>query len=172
MGDSLKDQLIKAGLKPGPRPASRDKKVRRKPKPAKRAASRPADGGGISLARAYEAREKEEQRRELERKRAKQREDALRREQNAKLDELLQGRALNDPEAEIVRHFQDRDRITRLYVTERQRDALANGELGIVKLRRRYLLVDADTLAEAVRVKPDCAVDLGREVDPEDAGSG
>lgn len=164
MSDSLRDQLIKAGLKPAAKPKSGKKKQRR------RGGAKPGKGNGasdqsISLARAYALREKEEKRREAERKRAKQREDELRRRQNEQLDAFLKDKALNDPDAEIPRHFQDGDRITRIYVTEAQRDALAKRRLGIIKLRRRYLLVDTDTLAEARHIKPDCVVDLGNEAD-------
>lgn len=165
MSNSLRDQLLKAGFRPTPKskppaPGGKRANKRRKAKPPPQSPS-----GEISLSRAYAERDRQEQRLEAQRKREKQREDAIRRRQNEELEALLKDRTLNDPEAEIPRHFQDGGRITRIYVTEAQREELAQRTLGIVKLRRRYLLVTADTLAEAVGIKPDCAVNLANETE-------
>lgn len=163
MADSLREQLIKAGFKPSAKAAPKKPRNRGGKAKGRRGGKRAANDPNISLEQAYAIREKQEQRADLERKRAKMREDAKRKAQNDKLQALLGDRACNDPEAEIPRHFRDGDRITRIYVTESQRDALAEGRLGIVKLRRRYLLVDAEIVAEAARIKADAVVDLSEE---------
>lgn len=165
MTDSLKDQLLKAGFKPAAKPKS-------KPKPRPRARGRnpgrqPGKGRGgpgeISLAAAYAAKEKSEQSEEAMRKAEKMRLDAERKKQNDQLKALLEGRTHNDPEAEIPRHFRDGDRITRIYVTPEQQDGLADGSLGIVKLRRRYWLVSEEVARRAAKIKPDAVVDLSSE---------
>lgn len=161
MSNSLREQLIKAGL----RPAKKKKPARKRG--TGRAGKRGDGSREMSLASAYAAREREERRREAQRKRDKQREDAIRQRQNRELEALLEGRTLNDPDAEIPRHFRDGERITRIYVTGAQRDLLAENRLGIVKLRRRYFLVDPETLEAATRVKPDCVVDLSGEAEPD-----
>jgi len=165
MADSLRDQLIKAGFKPSARPAPKKPKHRDGKGRDKRGGKRAANDPNISLEKAYAIRDREEQRADQERKRAKMREDARRKAQNDQLQALLGDCARNDPDADLPRHFRDGDRITRLYVTEAQRDAIAEGRLGIVKLRRRYLLVDADIASEAARIKPDAVVDLSDEPD-------
>lgn len=163
MTDSLKDQLIKAGFKPDSKPQS-------KPKPrsgSRKRGRRPGNGGGsaeeISLAAAYAAKEKTEQREEATRKAEKMRLDAERKRQNDRLQALLEGKTRNDPEAEIPRHFRDGDRITRIYVTPEQQEGLAEGALGIVKLRRRYWLVRDEVAREAAKIKPDAVMDLSDE---------
>jgi uncharacterized protein YaiL (DUF2058 family) len=72
-----------------------------------------------------------------------------RREAKARLAELLKDKALNDPAAEIARHFDYGGKIKRIHVTPPQLKALNAGELGVVQLDGRYLLVDAALLVQA-----------------------
>lgn len=178
MSDSLRDQLLGLGFKPAPKPE-------RKPE------SRPAQGKGdtgkhgkpkhggkgkhaashkparsqeeIDLAKAYAIRAQKEKDERIEAERQKQEEARQRREAKAKLEALLQGRALNDPAAEVARHFPYGGKIKRVHVTEAQLKALNAGELGVVQLNGRYLLVDAATLAEAEAVFPPA---VALKVDP------
>lgn len=173
MSDSLRDQLIKAGFKP----AARSKPGRKgKPVPGKgkgkggsngpnRSSRRRNDGGDISLAAAYAAKRKAEHRDHELHKAEKMRLDAERKRQNDQLQALLEGKSLNDSSAEIPRHFQDGGRITRIYVTEDQQQGLADGRLGIVKLRRRYWLVEASIAGRAAKIKPDAVIDLSSEAE-------
>ena len=91
--------------------------------------------------------------------------DAERKRQNDELQKLLDGKSLNDPNAEIARHFQDGERITRIYVNAEQQAGLAQGRLGIVKLRRRYWLVQRDVAGQAAKIKPDAVIDLSKEAE-------
>jgi uncharacterized protein YaiL (DUF2058 family) len=75
-------------------------------------------------------------------------------EARARLAQLLQGKALNDPAADIARHFEYGGKIKRVHVTEAQLRALNAGELGVVQLDGRYLLVDAATLDVAAATYP------------------
>jgi hypothetical protein len=106
----------------------------------------------IDLGKAYALRAQREKQERLEAERARQEQARQRREARARLAALLQGRARNDPDADIARHFEYGGKIKRIHVTAAQLRALNAGELGVVQLDGRYLLVDAATLDEAERV--------------------
>jgi uncharacterized protein YaiL (DUF2058 family) len=95
---------------------------------------------------------------------AKQEEARLRREARAKLAELLKDKALNDANAELVRHFEYGGKIKRVHVTPEQLVALNKGELGVVQSEGRYVLVSAEVLAHAKEV---FAAAVALEVDPD-----
>ncbi|WP_368563631.1 DUF2058 domain-containing protein [Pseudoxanthomonas sp. UTMC 1351] len=117
----------------------------------------------IDLAKAYAIRAQREKDERIEAERLKQEEARKRREAKAKLDVLLKDKALNDPEAEIARHFPYGGKIKRVYVNEAQLKALNAGELGLVQQNGRYLLVTAAILAEAEAV---FAPSVALKVDP------
>jgi uncharacterized protein YaiL (DUF2058 family) len=166
MSDSLRDQLLGLGFKPAPRPE-------RKPAPKPPHAGKPAHGAkpahaakphakpphkgkphaksreDIDLAKAYAIRAQKEKDERIEAERLKQEEARKRREAKAALTAFLQGKGLNDANAEIARHFEYGGKIKRVYVTDAQLKALNTGELGVVQQDGRYLLVDAATLAQA-----------------------
>jgi uncharacterized protein YaiL (DUF2058 family) len=75
-----------------------------------------------------------------------------RREAKARLAELVRDKALNDPVADIARHFDYGGKIKRVYVTAAQLKALNAGDLGVIQLDGRYLLVDAAVLEQAAEV--------------------
>lgn len=164
MINSLRDQLLGLGFKDAPKPAPRPKQDARKPqaphggkpahagrppqrphKPAQKKMSRE----DIDLAKAYAIRAQREKEERIEAERLKQEEARLRREAKAKLEAFLKDRALNAAEAEHVRHFEYGGKIKRVHVTAEQLKALNAGELGVLQMNGRYLLVDAATLAEA-----------------------
>ncbi|MFZ2753138.1 MAG: DUF2058 family protein [Lysobacteraceae bacterium] len=103
----------------------------------------------MDLAKAYAIRAQREKEERIEAERVKQEEARLRREAKAKLAEFLKDKGLNDPAADIARHFEYGTRIKRIYVNAEQLKALNAGELGVVQLDGRYLLVTADVLAQA-----------------------
>ena len=163
MSNSLRDQLLGLGFT-APRPEPRPK--RETPKPAGKGA-KPAHAGkpkpqqhrpqrreDIDLAKAYAIRAQKEKDERIEAERLRQEEARKRREAKARLAELLQGKALNAgiDEADHVRHFEYGGKIKRVHVTAAQLKALNAGELGVVQLDGRYLLVDAATLAQAAAV--------------------
>lgn len=172
MSNSLRDQLLGLGFKVAPKPAPRPKQDARKPqagqggKPAH--AGKPAPSGrpaqprphksaqqkkmsreDIDLAKAYAIRAQKEKDERIEAERLKQEEARLRREAKAKLEAFIKEKALNAAEADHVRHFEYGGKIKRVHVTAEQLKALNAGELGVVQVNGRYLLVDAATLAEA-----------------------
>ncbi len=174
MSDSLRDQLLGLGFKPSAKPARDDN--RRKPgqgaKPAAKPAapsrqwkkSKPARRDDIDLAKAYAIRAQREKEERIEAERQKQEAARQRREARARLAELVKDKALNAADAEIARHFPYGGKIKRIYVTADQLKRLNAGELGVVQLDGRYLLVDTATLAQAEAVFPPS---VALKVDPD-----
>ncbi len=169
MSISLRDQMLGLGFKDTPKP-KRDE--RPKPQHAKTGqGGKPAHAHGaktssdksrgskppqkqrsredIDLAKAYAIRAQKEKDERIEAERLKQEEARKRREAKAKLVEFLAGKSLNAADADHVRHFEYGGKIKRIHVTAVQLKALNAGELGVVQQDGRYLLVDADTLAQA-----------------------
>ncbi|NYH47989.1 DUF2058 domain-containing protein [Xanthomonas arboricola] len=117
----------------------------------------------IDLAKAYAIRAQREKDERIEAERLKQEEARLRREAKAKLEELLKDKGLNHGDADIARHFPYGGKIKRIYVTADQLKALNAGELGVLQLNGRYLLVTAEVLADAEAV---FAPSVALKVDP------
>ena len=196
MSDSLRDQLLGLGFKPAP---NADRKTNDKPgcksgqqavahrghgrpqtraagKPPPRPQREPRTGSEMDLARAYAIRAQKEKDERIEAERLKQEQARERREAKARLAELLKDRALNDPAAEIARHFDYGGKIKRIHVTPAQLKALNAGELGVVQLDGRYLLVTAELLGQceaifapaiALKVDPDAAIADDPYADPQ-----
>jgi uncharacterized protein YaiL (DUF2058 family) len=164
MADSLRDQLLKSGIvkqvqqdraredtraapKGGNSPP-RHAKASSQPKSAPKSPRR--DQSEIDLAKAYAIRAQTEasERKRIEQEAAEQ--VRLRRERKLKIQQLLEGNALNKVDADQPRNFQYGDKIRRIYVDAEQLRALNAGELGVVQQAGRYLLV---TRAIAEQVK-------------------
>jgi uncharacterized protein YaiL (DUF2058 family) len=138
-----------------PRPPGGRPEGKPRPHPeARRAMPSPKPGARpeFDLGKAYALRAQQEKDERIAAEAAKQEQARLRREARAKLATLLEGKALNDPAAEHVRHFEYGGKIKRVHVTPEQLAALNRGELGVLMSEGRYLLVDAATLAEAESV--------------------
>ncbi|MDB6162986.1 MAG: nucleoprotein/polynucleotide-associated enzyme [Xanthomonadaceae bacterium] len=117
----------------------------------------------IDLAKAYAIRAQREKDERIEAERLKQEQARVRREAKARVGELLKDRGLNDPAADIARHFNYGGKIKRVYVNAEQLKALNAGELGVAQLDGRYLLIDADLLEKAEAIFPHC---IALKVDP------
>ena len=194
MSNSLKDQLLGLGFsapKPEPRPqkpkphaAGRPVQPRHAPpREARKDAPRkdharkpPRTREDIDLAKAYAIRAQREKDERIEAERLKQEEARKRREAKAALAAFLAGKGLNAADAEHVRHFEYGGKIKRIHVTADQLKALNAGALGVVQLDGRYLLVDADTLAQAeaifapavaLKVDPDAPAEQDPYADPQ-----
>lgn len=162
MADSLRDQLLKSGIvkqvqQDRPREQKRPvpssgKPARKSGKPHASSNERPAARSqeDIDLAKAYALRAQTEAR---ERKRVEQEaaeQARLRRERKLKIQQLLDGKALNKAEVDQVRNFEYGGKIRRIHVDATQLTALNAGELGVVQQAGRYLLVSRE-VAEQVR---------------------
>jgi uncharacterized protein YaiL (DUF2058 family) len=141
-------------------------------KPQQRQGHRPAgkpkpDGRSreeIDLAKAYAIRAQREKDERIAAEAAKQEEARKRREARATLAALVKDKSLNAADADIARHFPYGGKIKRIYVTAEQLKALNAGELGVLQLDGRYLLVTAALVAQAAEIFP-AAVAL--QVDPD-----
>lgn len=174
-GEARPDQRHRGPGKPGE--ARRDGKPatpgQRRPDPRP---ARPRTQEEMDLAKAYAIRAQKEKEERIETERLKQEEARLRREAKARLAELLKDQSLNDPAAEIARHFPYGGKIKRIHVTEAQLKALNAGELGVLQLDGRYLLVTSAMLdqaeavfapAVALRVDPDAPAGEDPYADPQ-----
>ena len=186
---SLQDALLKTGLADErKKPAGRKKENSRKQgkqsnkKPdkslshgARRAQPAKGKGGKVAagrnapasdLERAWIARHKAEKEDKERAKQARMADQEARRKRNLELDEVLQGRVLNDDSADLPRYFEHLGRIRRVLCTPKQREAINAGDLGIVNLRGAYLIVENDVLARYKDMAPDLVPDL-RGAEPE-----
>ena len=191
MSNSLRDQLLGLGYKPAPKPdpapverkphVPNDRGPKRSPSenPRPDSRGRPPHAGAraasgnprpartreeIDLAKAYALRAQKEKDDRIEAERLKQEEAKVRREAKLKLAELLKDKSLNDPAAEIARHFQYGGKIKRVYVNAEQLKALNAGELGVAQMGGRYLLVPIALLLEAEAIFPPA---VALKVDPD-----
>ena len=171
---SLQDALLKSGL------ADEEKlKKARKPKPSSKPSARKKTGSAsrshhagkkpsdakpkpkkTDLERAWIARQKAEKAEKERVKQARVADQEARRQRNLKLDKIVEGKVLNVEEAEIPRYFEHLGRIRRVLCTQEQRDSLNQGELGLVNLRGRYLIVEPAVLAEYQALAEDLVPDL------------
>ncbi len=183
MADSLRDQLLKSGIVKQvqqdrvaePRrtgsPKSGESGRKSGQSPARPHPARPPKQSreDIDLARAYAIRAQTEasERKRVEQEAAEQ--ARLRRERKLKIQQLLEGNAMNKAEADQPRNFEYGGKIRRVHVDAAQLAALNAGELGVVQQAGRYLLVSRE-IAEQVR-----AIDphqLALLVEPGAAGIG
>jgi len=118
----------------------------------------------IDLAKAYAIRAQREKDERLKAEQARQEEARVRREARATLTELVKDNGLNAADAEIARHFPYGGKIKRIYVTPAQLKQLNAGELGVLQMDGRYLLVTAALLAQAEAIFPPA---VALKVDPD-----
>ena len=160
MADSLRDQLLKSGIVKQVQPERpRESKRVAAPSPGKspRRAEKahvPSAAGrsqqDIDLAKAYALRAQTETRERKQVEQAAAEQARLRRERKQKIQQLLDGNALNKADADQPRNFEYGGKIRRVHVDATQLAALNAGELGVVQQAGRYLLV-ARALAEQIR---------------------
>ena len=161
MSESLRDQLLKSGL---------GKKLKEEAKPAPKPVRHPhvyrpnlppppqSKKDDVDLARAYAIRARTERE---ERERAQRETERLAREKKerkAKLASLLDGKSLNNAEADVPRHFPHGNKIRRVYCTPEQLVQVNRGDLGVVQLAGRYLLVSREVASQAQSIQAEALV--------------
>ena len=101
MSESLRDQLLKAGFKPSPKPSPKAKPHAHKPEPRK-----PRVPAEPDLAQAFAMRAKADRvEREAAEREAREK-AAAKKERKRKLQVLLEGRTLNQDDADQPRNFE------------------------------------------------------------------
>ncbi|MFO7762392.1 MAG: DUF2058 family protein [Wenzhouxiangellaceae bacterium] len=180
---SLQDALLKTGLaderkksagrkrEDQRRQGNKSRKKGAKPQPGSVQHQKGAQGrggagaGGRSsasdLERAWIARRKAEKAEKERAKQARVADQEARRKRNLELDGIVDGKVLNDDNAELPRYFEHLGRIRRVMCTPEQRAAINAGELAVVNLRGRYLIVEPAVLARYRALAPDLVPDLG-----------
>ena len=118
----------------------------------RRPAAKPARSAEMDLGKAFALRALQEKAERIAAEQAKQDTARVRREARAALAAFLKDKALNDPAAELTRHFDYGGKIKRIHVNVEQLKALNAGELGVVQNEGRYLLVSAEVLTEAEQI--------------------
>jgi uncharacterized protein YaiL (DUF2058 family) len=158
MSESLRDQLLKSGLgaklkaeaKPAPaqhkKPQAHPSQTRPPQPQPKRAGLAPQEP---NLAHAYALRAKQEKDERERAQREAERVAREKREQKQKLAALLNGKAHNAADADTPRHFPHGSKIRRIYCTAEQLPQLNRGDLAVVQLAGRYLLVERDIALQA-----------------------
>ncbi|MEO8778624.1 MAG: DUF2058 family protein [Rhodanobacter sp.] len=164
MAESLREQLLKSGIvkkvQPEPmreprRPASvstgRPQRTGSKPHAPP---SKPKVQQEIDLAKAYALRTQDDarERKRVERETAEQ--AKLRRERKRRIQQLLEGKALNKDATDQVRNFEYAGKIRRIHLDGGQLAALNAGELGVVQHAGRYLLVTREIAVQVRDIEP------------------
>lgn len=164
MADSLRDQLLKSGLvqklKAEARPERPSQAAPKKPvpKPQQASPSTTASRNDVDLAQAYALRARQEKE---ERERAQRETERLAREKKErkqKLAALLEGKALNAADADVPRHFPHGNKIRRVYCTQTQLALLNKGELAVLQLAGRYVLVTREIALQAQAIQQESLV--------------
>jgi uncharacterized protein YaiL (DUF2058 family) len=133
------------------------------PGDARRPHRKPAQGGEMDLGKAYALRAQREKEERIAAEQRKQELARQRREARAALAAFMRDKALNDPAAELTRHFEYGGKIKRIHVNAEQLRALNAGELGVVQNEGRYVLVSAAVLDEAAAIFAEA---IALKVDP------
>ncbi len=147
MGNSLREQLLKAGLV-DPRQARKAEagKVRDKKGRNARQASPPS---ASAQAAQRTAAEKAARDRALNLQRQAK---AERKAAAAQIQQIIEQNRLPRDDGEIGYHFIDGSKVRKVYVTEGLHEQLTSGRLSIVKLNGRYDVVPVDA-AEKIRAR-------------------
>lgn len=177
MSLSLKDQLLKAGLIKADEPKSKSSSgsrehAKKMPEPpAKQAKS--ISNREPSLAELYQARSAQEaadKKKLADEQAAKTKAKA---ERKQKTLALIQGAALNiavDAENALARHFEYGRKIRRIYVSTEQRMQLNAGELGVVQMDGKFLLLPGAVVAAVHAIAPEFVALMGKSEEPAQEG--
>jgi uncharacterized protein YaiL (DUF2058 family) len=159
MGNSLQEQLLKAGLVNKSKAQQAKKQIRKKKRSQGKVAQRDSVADAVSRAQAEkEARDRELNRQKHIKEAAKARKLLLK--------QYVEKSRLNDPTAEEPYNFVHDGSIKRLHVNQKQRDLLSAGKLAIVRVAERYYLVTTDVSRKVVDMAPDTFVFIPKQEKP------
>ncbi len=169
MSESLRDQLLKSGLaknlkaaapapskdkqRPNQTPPRAHKNAAERPKAPAAQRPNPSSQREPDLAHAYALRAKQEKHDREAAQREVERIAKEKRERKQKLASLLEGKAFNAADADTPRHFPHGNKIRRIYCTAAQLVELNRGDLAVVQLAGRYLLVTREIALKAQAIE-------------------
>lgn len=157
MGNSLQDQLLKAGLADAKQ--ARKAAAGKTPKKKKKKGQAPELSASAQAARQAMA-EKADRDRELNQRRKA---EAEQRALMAQVRQLIEQNRLPREDGEIGYHFQDGGKVRKLFVTQAVFDQLGKGRADIVRLDDGYEVV-AEDVAEKIRARcEDCVIPRNAE---------
>jgi uncharacterized protein YaiL (DUF2058 family) len=147
MGNSLQDQLVRAGLA-STQQAKQTKSKKRKQR---------RQGGDTETAERREAvaraeAEKAERDRELNRQRE---EEARQKAEQSALREMIHQQRVARADGDLAYNFADGSALKRLYVNAQQHAAIVAGQLAIVRQDNFFELIPSDTAARVSERDPD-----------------
>lgn len=152
---SLSEQLLKAGLVTQEQVTKSKEKPKRKVAPKKQTNKKPrAKKEASDLAQFYQERSKVENKEKQEIARKKQEAARIKKETNKKINKLISENLLNDDAADIRYNFVVGTTIKYLFVTEKQQESLANGELAITFLGGKRSLIPIEIGKEIKNISP------------------
>lgn len=172
MSNSLRDQLLKAGLvtEEQAREAARQKGRKAKDARRNRKSGKPVRKQEDGAARA--ARRAQAEKAARDKALNREQEDLRRRQaRNAQAREILEQHSLNDPNGEIAHNFTWGERVRRVYVNAEQHKGLAEGKLVIAMFKARAHIINPDTAAKLEAIDPKFVVKIetgAEEPDPDD----
>lgn len=151
MGNSLQDQLLKAGLATD-KQAKKAKAGKAPPRRGKKGQP-PALSESAAAARQAQADKAARDKTLNERRKA----EAELRERRAQIGQLIAQHRLSCDGGDIGYHFVDRGKVRKLYVTPEIQSRLGKGQLDIARLDGRYDVVPAD-VADRIRARDERCV--------------
>ncbi len=155
MGNSLQDQLLKAGLV--------SKQQAKQLRAAKRKKRR-QQASKTEREIAQRARQAAAQKAARDRALNRQREEAARRRAEAhELRQLIHQHRIARADGEIAFYFQDGKTLKHLYVNAEQRRAIAQGKLAVVRQDQCYELLPAEIAARIRKRRPELILVLHQE---------
>jgi uncharacterized protein YaiL (DUF2058 family) len=163
MGNSLRDELLKAGLASEERLENPRRPKRSKAGPGKKHKASPAQPRGEQSVGAPRHVLRENQRRTARFVRdttlgggsvAESAKKALRR----KIQELIEKERLNDAQADVAYHFVKGKRIKRIYVTQEQRSQLGAGAIVVAVLEGNHHLLPHSVAEQLLALAPQAVV--------------
>ncbi len=170
MANSLRDQLLKAGLvteeqiekatsnkkkKPHQKRTNHPKSKKVAPKTNQNKKSESSD-----LAQFYQQRAQLERKEKQEENRRKQEAAKLKKERRQKIGKLIKEHALDTEAGDIRYNFVVGTNIKYLFVTKQQQQQLAEGELAITFLGGKKCLIPVETGKQIIAIDPDKIVIL------------
>ena len=164
MGNSLRDELLKAGLVSEERLEKPRPPKRRKTGPGKKRKTPPAPSEAPATVSRHVLRENQRRTARFVRDAtlgggsvAENARKALRR----KIEALVDKERLNDAQADVAYHFVKGKRIKRIYVTQAQREQLGSGAIVVAALDGNHHLMTQSAAGQLVALAPHAVICSG-----------
>ena len=159
MANSLRDQLVRAGLADEKRARQVEKDKRTGAKKVRRGQAKADDAAVRERERARAEKAERDRRLEAERKEARRRKEAAAQIRQMIRDHRLEGGG------EVSYQFTEGAKVRRIWVTPEQQSGLARGGIAVVAFGKGYELVPAET-AEKIRERDPAVVLVHNTAEP------